>query len=64
MFFVFMNSKSTPHLSSNSLEAIFNSFFENIAHIRITGRNIIAKNIQNEDIKTPKTSPFKFKSIE
>jgi len=59
-----MNSKNIPHLSSNSLEASCYSSFEKIAQRRDIGRKIAAKKIQNEEIKTPKTSPFKVISTE
>ena len=52
------------YLSFQYFEAIIYSVFENIAHIRDIVRNIDAKKIQNEDIKTPKTSPLNFKSTE
>jgi hypothetical protein len=59
-----MNSKRVPHLYLNSFEAICYSSFENIAHIREIGRKIAAEKIQNDEIITPKSSPFKEKSIE
>jgi hypothetical protein len=59
-----MNSNRAPHLSSNSFEASSYSSFENIAHRREIGRKIAAEKIQNDEIITPKSSPFKEKSIE